>query len=103
VLLRQTGADNRPVSTKEPRRLEIAKNYRIVTLLGDNLNDHADFFESRSVAERFAETDRVRDLWGNKFIVLPNAMYGEWESAIYRDDKTRTTNDVKRLNALELP
>jgi 5'-nucleotidase (lipoprotein e(P4) family) len=83
VLLRQIGADNRPVSTKEPRRLEIAKNHRVVILIGDNLNDHADFFERKSIAERFTETDRVKELWGNRFIVLPNAMYGEWESAIY--------------------
>jgi 5'-nucleotidase (lipoprotein e(P4) family) len=104
VLLRQTDANNRPVSTKEPRRLEIAKNYRIVILMGDNLNDHADFFERKSVAERFAETDRVRDLWGDRFIVLPNAMYGEWESAIYEYGRlTEPQRAAKRLDSLELP
>lgn len=103
VLLRQRDANGRYVSTKEPRRLAIAEKYRIVILMGDNLNDHADFFESKSVAGRFAEVEKARDLWGNKFIVLPNAMYGEWESAIYRDDKTGATPEEKRLNALELP
>lgn len=90
-------------STKEPRRLAIAEKYRIVILMGDNLNDLSNVYESKSVADRFAEVEKARELYGNKFIVLPNAMYGEWETAIYRDDKTKVTNDVKRANALELP
>ncbi len=97
VVLRQTE------STKEPRRNAIAEKYRIVILMGDNLNDLSDVYERKSVAERFAEVEKAKDFWGNKFIVLPNAMYGEWESVIYRDDKTKATNDVKRANALELP
>lgn len=104
VLLRQVDANNRPISTKEPRRLEVAKTYRIVSLIGDNLNDLSNVFESKTVQTRFAETDKVKDLWGNKFIVIPNAMYGEWESAIYRDDTTaNATRAEKRANALELP
>jgi 5'-nucleotidase (lipoprotein e(P4) family) len=103
VLLRVVGQDGRPVSTKEPRRLDVKKNYRIVSLIGDNLNDLSDVFENKSVADRFAETDKAKDLWGNKFIVIPNAMYGEWESAIYRDDTSKTPRAEKRANALELP
>lgn len=103
VLLRQRGADGRYVSTKEPRRTAISEKYRIVVLMGDNLNDLSNVYEGKGVAERFAAADADKAFYGNKFIVLPNAMYGEWESAIYRDDKTKTTNDVKRANALELP
>lgn len=90
-------------SSKESRRAAIREKYRVVVLMGDNLNDLSTAYEQRTVAERFAEVDKAKALYGNLFIVLPNAMYGEWESAIYRDDKTKTTNDVKRLNALELP
>lgn len=98
VLLRQKE------STKEPRRRSIAEKYRIVSLLGDNLNDHADFFERKSVTERFAETDRVKDWWGHKFIVLPNAMYGEWENAVYEYQRlSEAQKSEKRANALELP
>lgn len=103
VLLRQKDASGRYVSTKEPRRAAVAEKYRIVVLMGDNLNDLSNVYESKSVADRFAEVDKAKELYGNKFIVLPNAMYGEWESAIYRDDKTKATNSVKRANALELP
>lgn len=103
VRLREKDASGRYVSTKEPRRLAIAEKYRIVILMGDNLNDLSNVYESKSVADRFAEVEKAKELYGNRFIVLPNAMYGEWESAIYRDDKTKATNGVKRANALELP
>jgi len=91
-------------STKEPRRLKIAETYRIVLLLGDNLNDFANYFEKKSVADRFAETDRVKELWGTRFIVLPNAMYGEWESAIYEYQRlSEPEKAARRWNALEVP
>lgn len=91
-------------SSKESRRLAIAEKYRIIMLVGDNLNDHAMQFEKKSIAERFAETDKARELWGTKYIVLPNAMYGEWENAIY--DYKRLTEDeksAKRKEMLQLP
>jgi 5'-nucleotidase (lipoprotein e(P4) family) len=91
-------------STKEPRRLSISAKYRIVTLLGDNLNDFSDVFERKSVADRFAEVDQAAALWGNKFIVLPNAMYGDWENAVYEYQRlTEAQKAEKRINALELP
>ena len=103
VLLRQVDKDNKPISSKEGRRVAVAEKYRIVILMGDNLNDLSNIFENKTVMTRFAETDKVKDWWGNKFIVIPNAMYGEWESAIYRDDTTKISRPEKRANALELP
>lgn len=70
-------------SSKEARRQKIQEKYRIVLLVGDNLNDLSNVFERKSVADRFAEVDKTREMFGGKFIVLPNAMYGDWESAIY--------------------
>lgn len=98
VMLRQKD------STKEPRRLEIAAKYRVVLLMGDNLDDFSDVFERKSVIDRFAETDKARELWGKKFIVLPNAMYGTWESALYRYERlTEAQKADTRARALELP
>lgn len=91
-------------STKEPRRLAIARKYRVVILMGDNLNDFADVFERKSVQDRFAEVDKAKNLWGNKFIVLPNAMYGDWENAIYEYQRlTESQKAEKRAGSLELP
>lgn len=91
-------------SSKEVRRQAIAQKYRIIMLIGDNLNDHAQVFEKKSVADRFAETDKAKNLFGTKYIVLPNAMYGDWESAIYEYQRlTEAQKSEKRANALELP
>jgi len=98
VLLRQNE------SSKEPRRQFIASKYRIVLLMGDNLNDFAQQFERKSVEDRFAETDKIRDIWGGRFIVLPNAIYGDWESAIYGYQRlTEEQKAQKRFESLELP
>ena len=99
VMLRVNGE-----SPKGPRREVVSATYRIVLLVGDNLDDFASAFEKKPIAERFAEADRLRDQWGRKFIVLPNAMYGTWENAIYEYQRlTEAQKAAKRAAALELP
>ena len=99
VMLRVNGE-----SPKGPRRDVVAAAYRIVLLMGDNLDDFTSAFERKSIAERFAEADRMRDRWGKTFIVLPNAMYGTWENAIYEYQRlTEAQKSEKRAAALELP
>jgi 5'-nucleotidase (lipoprotein e(P4) family) len=91
-------------SGKEARRAVVTAKYRVVLLVGDNLDDFTSAFEKKSVADRFGETDKVRDFWGKKFIVLPNAMYGTWENAIYEYQRlTEAQKAEKRAAALELP
>jgi 5'-nucleotidase (lipoprotein e(P4) family) len=99
VMLRSGG-----VSSKNERRDTIAKTYRIVLLMGDNLDDMSGVFERKSVADRFAEVDKVRQWWGTKYIALPNAMYGTWENAIYDYQRlTEAQKAEKRVNSLETP
>ena len=74
------------VSTKEPRRRQISERYRIVLLMGDNLADFSDLFESKATEARAAAVDETRNKFGAQFIVLPNPMYGDWESAVYGYD-----------------
>lgn len=98
VLLRTSG------SGKEVRRKMVSDKYRIVLLIGDNLDDFSEVFERKSVADRFGETDKVKELWGKRFVVLPNAMYGTWENAIYEYQRlSEAQKTEKRANALELP
>ncbi|MEP6703503.1 MAG: 5'-nucleotidase, lipoprotein e(P4) family [Acidobacteriota bacterium] len=99
VMLRINGE-----SPKGPRRDVVSAAYRVVLLVGDNLDDFTSAFEKKPIAERFAEADRMREDWGRKFIVLPNAMYGTWESAIYEYKRlTEAQKAEKRAAALELP
>src|SRR6266478_6369199 len=71
-------------SSKEPRRQSVGAKYRIVLLMGDDLNDFAKVFEdSKTVESRAAAADRYQAEFGKRFIMLPNPMYGNWENAIY--------------------
>lgn len=81
TLLVRTDPQN---SSKELRRQSVEKKHRIVLLMGDNLNDFAEIFDqSKTVPARLAAAEQNKDKFGVTFIVLPNAMYGDWESAIY--------------------
>lgn len=81
TLLVRTDTEN---DTKEPRRQSVGSHYHVVLLMGDNLNDFSDVFEkSKTVAARLEATEKNRSQFGTHFIVLPNAMYGDWENAVY--------------------
>ena len=91
-------------SSKEARRNIILVKYRLVMFVGDNLDDHSNIFEKKPTVERFAETDKAKDQFGRRYIMLPNAMYGTWENAIYEYGRlTEAQKTEKRANALELP
>jgi 5'-nucleotidase (lipoprotein e(P4) family) len=90
------------VGSKEPRRQKVAETHRIIMFIGDSLNDLSVVFEGKSTAERFAEVEKAKDLWGTKFIVIPNIMYGAWESAIYEGQRLNDAEKkAKRIEALE--
>jgi 5'-nucleotidase (lipoprotein e(P4) family) len=92
-------------SSKEPRRQKVAATHNIVLLLGDNLIDLNAAFDNtaanpdrrlQQVNDRYAE-------WGSKYIVFPNAEYGDWEAALYpngRYDKLGK-EQTDRINALK--
>ena len=77
-------------SSKKERRAIVAEKHRIIMFIGDNLNDFSEVFEKKAVSERFDLTDEMKSDFGTRFIVLPNAMYGEWEGALYDYDHLKT-------------
>jgi 5'-nucleotidase (lipoprotein e(P4) family) len=88
-------------SAKEPRRQSVASKYRVVLLMGDNLNDFADVFEkSKTIESRISAADENKNQFGSRFIVLPNPMYGAWEDAVNGDAKTDEQKAEKRKAAL---
>ena len=67
-------------SDKTTRREHVAKEFRVLLLVGDDLGD---FLPSRgTVAERDARVAPYAEWWGTKWIALPNPMYGSWMSAL---------------------
>ena len=81
-------------SKKGSRRAVIAAKYRLVMLVGDNFGDFVDGYKG-SLAERRALADTHEDLWGSKWIVIANPMYGSWESAAFGHDY-RLSGDRRR-------
>ena len=59
--------------------------YDIVVYAGDNLNDFGAATYHRDNAQRRAFVSENRGKFGTEFIVLPNPMYGDWESGLARD------------------
>ena len=90
-------------SDKQARRDIVSKDYEIAFLMGDNLNDFLSVFRKKSVADRAAEVDKINDMWGKKFIVLPNPTYGDWEGAIYKGNwgSSPAERDKMRKDHLE--
>jgi 5'-nucleotidase (lipoprotein e(P4) family) len=75
------------VSSKKIRRDKVSEKYAIVMLIGDNLNDLSEVFESRGEDWGTSVVEQNKKEFGNRFIVLPNPMYGEWEKNVYKGIK----------------
>ncbi|NAW50696.1 5'-nucleotidase, lipoprotein e(P4) family [Elizabethkingia argentiflava] len=89
-------------SNKEERRQKITERYNIVLFFGDNLSDFSDLYyynnNGKTAAEKVLENPKV---FGRRFIILPNAMYGDWESTLYKKNmhKKLRTDQIK-INSL---
>ncbi|MCY1532892.1 Lipoprotein E [compost metagenome] len=88
-------------SDKEPRRQKLLEKYNILLLCGDNLSDFSNVFY-REGKDTKQQVDAARSLFGTKFIVLPNPMYGDWEKPLYTGEKLNEAEKAKqRLERLK--
>ncbi|MBN3034275.1 MAG: 5'-nucleotidase, lipoprotein e(P4) family [Bacteroidales bacterium] len=84
-------------SSKEERRREIMERYEVLMLLGDNLNDFSELFYKQDMNRRAFVTDSLRDAFGDRFIVLPNPIYGDWEDALYGHTRDLTQEEKQEM------
>ena len=70
---------------KISRRLWVAERYRVLQLLGDDLNDFVAVPPRATIEHRRRLSDRYRERWGDSWFQLPNPLYGSWEQAITPD------------------
>jgi 5'-nucleotidase (lipoprotein e(P4) family) len=74
-------------SSKEARRDIIMHGkhpYKVILLCGDNLPDFDKAYDNKpSLAQRKAATDKLMKLFGDRYIVIPNPEYNDWEGALY--------------------
>jgi predicted secreted acid phosphatase len=94
MLLKETA------SSKVERRALIEKDYEIMLLVGDNLADHSGAYEKRGSDNGFAAVDADRRLFGTRYIVLPNPMYGAWLSELLKKSEGQPEKD-KLLKLLD--
>ncbi|MCX2586023.1 MULTISPECIES: 5'-nucleotidase, lipoprotein e(P4) family [unclassified Pedobacter] len=88
-------------SNKEPRRQKIAETHNILMLCGDNLSDFSNIFY-RENKNTFEQVNENQNLFGIKYIVLPNPMYGDWEKPLYQGEKPSDQEKAKqRLGRLK--
>ena len=70
-------------SDKTSRRDLIKKDFRVIQIFGDQLDDFIPMEETAtSVDSRKALIDKYASMWGEKWYMLINPMYGEWEEAL---------------------
>lgn len=86
-------------SAKENRIASVARDYRVVLLMGDNLGDFSDVAKG-SVAERQAFLAKTQSNWGKRWIMFPNPEYGSWESAAFGGDWSKSP-DQRRKEKIE--
>jgi acid phosphatase len=78
-------------SDKSSRRINLAREYRILLLVGDDLGDFLP--HARGMPEQRRERAApYAHWWGTRWIVVPNPMYGSWERAV-TDEATGAPSD----------
>jgi len=84
-------------SSKQPRRDKVMENYELVLLMGDNLIDFSDKFAGSTVEGRFEAVDELREEFGNKFVILPNAMHGKWMKVLLNHRYDLEENEARKI------
>ena len=89
-------------SKKSTRRAFVAKDYRILLLVGDNYGDFSDDY-SKSEAERHASLEANMAHVGHDWIFIANPEYGSFESAPFGGDFKMPADARRKLKIEALP
>jgi 5'-nucleotidase (lipoprotein e(P4) family) len=96
--------ENGWTSDKISRRKLVAKDYRILLLIGDQLGDFLPLDETTLELDARKElADTYKHMWGSKWFMITNPMYGRWEASIYNNEYPDTEDELMqmRLEALK--
>ncbi len=89
-------------SKKGTRRAFVAKDYRILLLVGDNYGDFSDPY-SKSEADRLASLQANMAHVGHDWIFIANPEYGSFESAPFLGDYKKSPDERRKLKIGALP
>ena len=96
--------ENGWTSDKVSRRKLVAKDYRILLLIGDQLGDFLPLDETTLELDARKElADTYKHMWGSKWFMITNPTYGRWEASIYNNEYPDTEDELMqmRLEALK--
>ena len=88
-------------SDKSPRRELVASKHDVVLLVGDNLRDFDEIFKDRTNNFGFKTVDANKKLFGTKYFILPNPMYGQWMT-IYNIPNKKISLKQKIENMIQI-
>ena len=89
-------------SSKQDRRDTVQKYRDVIVYLGDNLADHDAAFDNPTKDSRRTAVDKLTSVWGSKYIVFPNADYGDWENVLYNGFLSATQRQKDSMRRLAL-
>lgn len=89
-------------SDKISRVNKVKETNNIIMFVGDNLGDFPSDFYNKSNIERKAIVEANKEKFGAEYIILPNSVYGDWDSATFNYDyKKKDEQKIKdRIDAL---
>jgi acid phosphatase len=96
--------ENGWTSDKVSRRQLISEDYRILLLIGDQLGDFIPLQEATvNMDSRQTIATKYKDMWGTKWFMITNPIYGRWEASIYNNEYPETEDELiqMRMNALK--
>jgi len=96
--------ENGWTSDKVSRRELIAQDYRILLLIGDQLGDFISLDEATTGMDSRKEiAAKYEEMWGKKWFMITNPIYGRWEASIYNNEYPDTESELMqmRLKALK--
>lgn len=94
--------------TKSSIRDGLSKQFEIILSIGDNLADFEEVYERQlGLKERKDIANSMGNQFGNKYIILPNVMYGGWRDALENGEpsgvpQTDKEDDTKFLRSFDI-
>jgi 5'-nucleotidase (lipoprotein e(P4) family) len=87
----------RESSNKELVQQRIRKDYEVVALLGDNLNDFARRYYSTDIDQRMSLMEQDKDRYGRDYIIFPNPTDGHWIRAIFGESEPAGSDENRGI------
>jgi 5'-nucleotidase (lipoprotein e(P4) family) len=91
-------------SSKQERIRQVEEKFHVIAYLGDNLGDFPGAPEppqdlALNLAARRKHVESTADLWGTRWFMLPNPVYGSWDQILPKTVQERL-NLLKRAKNL---